>query len=366
MYRSVKRSGRIALWLTMVILVIVVVPLSIAIISGGPTATTKQAAPPLTAQQKIEAHLVRLDQSASTVADQHVERIRGFFRERKGGAKGFAEWPYSWTGKWYVLKGKVQGDEGAAFRAFLSEKFGQHVFKTEELQAVLESALAGYLAETQGLENDMLVQLRADLADGALFGGNLPQLQSDQLFQQEYQRLSEEILPKVVADMKIFVAGQATSFVGSEFATATIGRSLAARLGLSSGFLGTAARWGLVTFGVGMVSWFILDYVVDWILQLVGHNPADELARKVEQGLDRIESQLIEGDQGAVANYQRLRQQERDDASPENQLQCRQEADRIEESGVLGVRYQLQKLQELQSRLRREALHRLAVSPAGS
>ena len=297
-----KRSGRIEVWLMLVTLAIVGVPVTIGVVGNAPKESGKPAKP-LSAWEKVEPHLGRLDQAAIEIADKHLLRIRGFFRERRGGAKAFAEWPYSWTGKFYAVKGKLQADDGAAFRDFLQEKFGQHVFKTEELQAVLESALAGYLTEMQGLENDMLVQLRADLADGELFGGTLPELQSDQTFQQEYQRLSEQVLPKVLADMKIFVAGQVGSFIGSEIATATIGSSLAARLGLSGGLLGSAARSGLVTFGVGLVAWFILDYVVDWIYQLAGHDPAGELAGKVEQALDRVESQLVDGNAEAVANY---------------------------------------------------------------
>jgi hypothetical protein len=294
-----------------------------------------------------------------------VQRLHAFFAERKAGAKAFAEWPYSWTGKWNVIKGKLQADDGAAFRRFLQQKFDEHIFRAEELQSVLESALAAYLAETQGLENDMLVQLRADLADDRFFAGNLPQLQSDQSFQQEYQKMAEQVLPKVVEDMKIFATGQLGSFVGSEIASATLGRSLAARLGLSSGLLGTAARWGIVTFGVGLVSWFVLDYVVDWILQLAGHNPAGELATKVGQALDRTEAQLIEGDPAALAECQRLRQLAQDDPSPDIQQTSREEADRLEASGVLGLRHALQKLGELQSRLRREALLKLASAQGG-
>jgi hypothetical protein len=168
------------------------------------------------------------------------------------------------------------------------------------------------------------------------------------------------VLPKVIDELKINAANFVGSWVGSEIATTLIGRSLVARLGLSGGFLGVAARSGLVTLGIGLVAWFVMDYVIDWILQFFGReDPAVQLAGKVQDALGRIEFQLIEGDQTALATLTQLRQQEQNDPSPESRLQCRQAADQLEESGALGLRYQMQRLMELQSRMRRESLQKM-------
>ena len=100
-------------------------------------------------------------------------------------------------------------------------------------------------------------------------------------------------------------------------------------------------------------------------MDLFGYGPSAELAGKVEKALGQLESNLINGDPVAVANYQRLRQQERDDPTPEVQQETRQEAEQIEQSGVLGLRREFQTLQELQSKLRRAALLKMVSSQGG-
>jgi len=365
MHRTVtKRNGRIAPWLTLVLVGIVAVPVAIGVYGNVPSETGKPAKP-INAWQKVEPHLDRLDQASAEVAERHLQRIRAFFDDRKRGAKTFSEWAFGWTAKYHAVVGKLQGDDGARFRQFLQEKFELTMFKADDLKAVLESAMAGALTEMRGLEGAALVQIRADLADDQLYQGNVPELQSDEVFAAEYQRVSEEVLPRLLTDLNVGVAGQITNFVGSEVAAQTLGRSLAARLGLSSGLLGSAARSGVVTFGVSLVAWFALDYVLDWILQLFGYDPAGDLRVQVETAMDRTQARLIDGDPVAVAEYQRLRQQERDESSSEARQQCREQADRIEESGDLGLRFALTKLRELQSRLRREALSRLVSTQAG-
>ena len=117
--------------------------------------------------------------------------------------------------------------------------------------------------------------------------------------------------------------------------------------------------------GFGLVAWWALEKLYDWLLDLFGYGPSAELAGKVEKALGQLESNLINGDPMAVANYQRLQQQERDDPTPEGQQQMRQEAEQIERSGALGLRREFQTLQELQSKLRRAALLKMVSAQGG-
>ena len=120
-----------------------------------------------------------------------------------------------------------------------------------------------------------------------------------------------------------------------------------------------------VTMAVGVVAFIAIDFVVDWLLQLIGYGPTAELTAKVEQSLDRMQSQIIDGDPAAVANYQRLRQQERNDATQEGKEQLRQQAEAIEQSGGLGLRREFQKLRELQSKLRARGADQDGFRPGG-
>ena len=52
---------------------------------------------------------------------------------------------------------------------------------------------------------------------------------------------------------------------------------------------------------MGIVAWWAVDQVIEWVKNLLGFGPAAHLARKVEEGLDRMESQLLNGaDPGAM------------------------------------------------------------------
>jgi hypothetical protein len=224
--------------------------------------------------------------------------------------------------------------------------------------------MEGFLQECLGQENEALVQIRLDIADSDLFRAFPTQIQNDGGFKEEYQRLAEQVLPKVMQDLKIGIAGQVTSLLGSEAVAMTLGRGLAARLATMGGIFTTIARSGVGQFivyaGVGMVAWIGIEWLWDWIVNcLNGHNPTEQLTRQVEEALSKIEQQIVDGDGEAIAKYQRLRQQQSDEPQPENQAQFREQADQIEQSGALGLRFQLQRLHELQSRTRREALLRL-------
>jgi uncharacterized protein YbjQ (UPF0145 family) len=73
-----------------------------------------------------------------------------------------------------------------------------------------------------------------------------------------------------------------------------------------------------------------------------------------------MESQLIDGsDAGALERMQALLAQADAETSPDVQQQLRDEARQLEASGVLGLRYEFQKLHNLTSKLRRQALRKL-------
>ena len=347
----------------------VFVPLvMVALFKGAPKPALTSAVPAAVtvSWQKVEPHLDRLDQESAAIAERQLSRISAFLNEKKKrGAKAFADAAFSWTAKFNLVVGKVQGDDGARLRRYLQEQFELNVFKSEELQDLLESVIAGVATECGGAENQALFQIRVDIAEDELFKGTLPPLQTDQAFQEEYQRLSEQMLPTVLTDLHVGVASQATNFAASEVAARQFGPGLAQRLGISgSGFWSSVGRSATV-IGVGVVAWWALEKIFDWLMDLFGYGPAAELAGKVQQSLNRLESQLINGDPAAVADYEQLRQQERDSPTADAQEEFRQGAERIEQSGTLGLRREFRKLLELQSRLRREALFKLVTAQGG-
>src|SRR5207249_2448031 len=106
----------------------------------------------------------------------------------------------------------------------------------------LEASVAGYLSELQGLENELLVAVRADLSDQDFSSLSLPPgLVSDEAFRQEYARVCKETLRTADRDLQVTAARELTSFVACDVSTAIVVRilsALAPRLGLSAGILG--------------------------------------------------------------------------------------------------------------------------------
>ena len=185
---------------------------------------------------KVEPHLDRLDQAAAGVAEKHLSRIPAFFAEKKRGAKAFADWAYSWTAKYQLVRGKFQGDGGDGFRQWLQQKFEETVFRQDELQELIASVVEGYVAESRGLENDTLVRISADIAQDDLFQGSLPQGQTDAAFQNEYRRLTEDVLPSVLNELQVSGAGLVANFALAKLRYGRWGR------GWSGGWEFRAAR----------------------------------------------------------------------------------------------------------------------------
>ena len=315
----------------------------------------------LRAWEKVELHLKDADASEAKIVERQLEGVREFFNERKQGTAAFADSALSLGGKWAWLKGAVTFDDGQSHRRFLRESFEEHLFRGEELRAVLNAAVTSTLAEIRGLENTLLAQIRADLAESDLLVGNgLPALQSEEVFFRAYEQAAKDVLSVMARDLGVTIGREVVAFVAADIATKVV-----ARLGVSAGILGAGAASGVATLGVGIGAGLLVDMILDWILRRMGHDPVGEVARKVGESLDQTRDFLTEGIPDAVRTYARLRHLERNDWFSNVRSECRQAADKVERGGHLGLRHELLKLCEGQSRVRREALRRLILVEGG-
>ena len=106
---------------------------------------------------------------------------------------------------------------------------------------------------------------------------------------------------------------------------------------------------------------FLVDGAVDWIMRQAGYDPAGDIAREVSSTLGRMETLLIEGEPEAHRAFKKLRHLQDHDRFSFVRTECRQSADGIEASGILGLRHELDRLHTLRSRLREEALKKLVL-----
>ena len=278
------------------------------------------SAPPLSSQadwqhireqawEKIQPRLQEADNATQTLADRSTREVEQFFAQHKAGVPGFAETVLSFLSKWTLIKSALPSADREGHRKFIAAQFAQHLFTEEDLQRVMDQAVSDYLHGIEGIENTLLVAIRADLADFPKAA--LPELQSAALFQSGYTRLMAAVETSVQADLHVDVVRESGSLVAGELAamvTMQVATAVARRLGLSAGMLGTGAASSTVTFGAGL----LVGIAVDIVAHRVSHwyyKPQEKLATQVVEALDRMQLRLIQGDAhtgGLQAELERL------------------------------------------------------------
>ncbi|MGA8611150.1 MAG: hypothetical protein WB760_05445, partial [Xanthobacteraceae bacterium] len=230
------------------------------------------------------------------------------------------------------VKAKLPWTDAEGHERFLRESFERLVFNGADIKELMESAVRGYVSELDGIENAMLVDIRADLSENDLAPPDLrPVLGSDESFQKAYAQMVERVLPVIQADMGVTAAREASSFIASDIAaqiSLRILTAVTARLGLSGGILGSGAALSVETLGVGLVAAVLVDKLLDVVMHRAGYDPEGDIANKVCEALDKVEAMLLDG-------------------GPE--------------SGTVGLRGELLKLQQARSVLCSEALKKLIL-----
>lgn len=330
----------------------------------GPTAPAIDlAAWRARAWSKIEVRLDAADAASNADIDRSLASIDEFFAARKPGARPFAEAVLSLRGKWRFVKAKLPFADGDGHAQFLQEKLEEHLFRPDDLKKLLESCVAGYLTRVKGLENQLLVQIRADLSENELAAAEaVPALQNPELFAREFQKLQLEVAAMAGKETNFTIGKEVAILVGSEVATVVamrVGLAVAQRLGVSAGILGAGAAAGWATFGVGLVACIVLDFAVDGVLRVAGHDPEGQVEAKINETLGSLKSMIVNGVPEANVAYRKLRRMETEDPDAGVRAECKAAADRIDRGGSLGLRHELTRLHELRARVRREALRRL-------
>ncbi|QJW93238.1 hypothetical protein [Frigoriglobus tundricola] len=246
-------------------------------------------------QRVVRQHLGEADAKSEKAIDARLQPLAKLFAKGRTGSKAFAEEALSWDSKWHLLKATVRGDE--SHRIFLSDAFARHVFSPDELREALEGAVAAYLDDIDGFEAEMLVRLRADLADPARPDKVLPaHLEGEKEFRLAYQTLSGRLVDELHLDLGVTVGRELGLMIASDVAAQTAlqaAKAAAAEMGVNAGVLSTGAVSTVATLGLGMIAALILDYVLDEVFKLAGYDPAAKIEALVVESLDKMEAALI-------------------------------------------------------------------------
>lgn len=310
---------------------------------------------------KTQPLLEQADRQAVQALDKHLVSIHTFLNERQAGSRAFAESLLSLRGKWELVKAQISDDSDYA--KYLEATFAEHLFPIQDLQKAVDTAVRSYLAELASIDDELLVRLRADLADDELPRSAMPALRSDQALRSHYHELSQRVAQDLRTDLAVVAVRELFLWEASNIATdltLKVGAALAARMGISTTILSAGAASTWQTLGVGLIVGLVLDAAVSRIIKAAGYNAEEQIAQRVEQTLTDLGRTITDGDPGARATLDKLKAMQRDDGEPEIRTACA-EAIRSIEAGtqLYGLRRELAKIGAARASLRKETLRRL-------
>ncbi len=307
---------------------------------------------------KTQPLLEHADHRAAQLLEERMASIHAFLDERKAGCRAFAQRMLSLRGKWEALRSLIGDNTG-----FLQEAFAEQLFQMDELKKVVDSAVLGYLAELESIDDDLLVRLRADLADDALPSVAIPALGSEQAFHNHYHELRQRVAEDMRTDLAVVAGRELFSQTAGNIATnltMQVGAALAARLGISTTILAVGAESAWETCLIGLAVSFLLDAVIDRIIKAAGYDAEARIAQRIEEILSNLGRTITDGDPAARVTLDSLKRLHRDDPQPEIRAACAEAIRSIEAGAQLhGLRGELTKISAARASLRKETLRRL-------
>jgi len=254
---------------------------------------------------RIEPALAAAERQTAGAIEEAARAVRQFLEQRRAGSRPFAEAALSWGSKWALIKSKAPaflgGDAQAQVR-YLNDQFTRLVFSDEQLRAAVASAAAGYLAAVQAAENELLVRVRADMADLPMEA--LPAIRSEAMFRDAFDRAVRQVAPQVARELGMDALREVSSFVAGEIAT-TVLVALATRMGVSGGLLTVGVGTSWATLGLSLVAAIVVDQVLCRVLDAV-RDPVGELEGRINSLLDHLGRLIVEGDEQVVGLRARL------------------------------------------------------------
>ena len=329
------------------------------------------------AWSKVEPLLAQAEKAGQAALDKHLASIRAFLTEHKQGSRPYAAALLGLKGKLRFLKSQLCRSDWAwsipslnvrytpppdDYPPWLHAQFAEHLFSGEDLQHTVEAAARAYLAELEGIENQLLVRC-ADIADGDLtLKAVIPDLRSATLLKERYDALTTELLPTLTTDLHVSVAREVASWGTSALATAIsleLAEALLTYLGVDAGILSAGAAASATTFFVSIVVAIAVDCVIHEILKSAGYDAEDKIAARVEHLLDDIGTVLCDGDPDARATLETLQRLARDDPSQEVRQAAAKAIPLIPAARLHGLRGELANVNAARASLRKEVLARI-------
>lgn len=185
------------------------------------------------------------------------------------------------------------------------------MFKPPQLEDAIRQVVASYLKHVESIEGQMLVRIRADVAEFPS-----PYLIA-QIDESKLQATYDEALSRAIeatgSNLRTDITTELVSIITGEVLA-----QVAVRLGVSAGILGTGAASSWATFGIGLVVGLIVDQIVSWVWDWYA-DPKGNLAVELNGKLDEINRLIVDGSDDVQGLRERLRAFAKDRATVRSQ-----------------------------------------------
>ncbi len=241
-------------------------------------------------QSIVVPHLERCQERIQGAVDENLVPIIEVLNYARNRTAKFSTVALGFGSKWRMVADYVPFTQGGQNETFLREEFESIVLKSSELEQAIELSIGGFLQELESIENQMLVDLRADLED--LPNSPLGVSLSPEELRGSFERTLQEVLAKSNSDFQGAVGSQLVSLIAGE-----VMAHVAIRMGVSAGILGTGAASGWATFGVGVVVGIVIDSLVSTVWHYWSR-PEEDLTRQIQRQLDQMQKLICDGENG--------------------------------------------------------------------
>jgi hypothetical protein len=157
-------------------------------------------------------------------------------------------------------------------KKFIEEKFGEHIFSSDELASEIELVATETAKDLEGIENRLAVKVRAEIVGEPI--GKIDTAASINEFSKAIER---------VKSASQWDAAKAGASLAVSEVVAVVVTPILLRLGVSAGVIAAGAANSWWTLGAGIVLGLIADALWDWI-----DNPAGDIERETVAALDRF------------------------------------------------------------------------------
>ncbi len=269
---------------------------------ASPVDAWKKAWPRLLAAEK-EADVALAEATRDVEASYALaaKNLRPFVEDILG---GWGKWEYAAGGAAKALNVVAAAVDGALgsklstpdapdrFTRFAREAFVSRVFDPAVFKRGIEGAVGTYVARLQAIESKLLVDLEADMPDGAFRIPKVPAPKLSDVMGAQIDAAVADLIADAGTDFAVWAGKEAMGQVGGSWLTGLVA---------SSGMLGAGAaanndHFSAALFGVSALVGIGVSQGLDMIGQAAGHDPIGQLVAKLQERLKKAQEAMVAGE----------------------------------------------------------------------